>query len=310
MHESADNKSPELETKPQAVAEQLADSKTNGLANHSKLSQAESLETPEKTLKVDPLASLHAALGLGSGALETSLKSKPEHEPNQNVNTTVANASQDISDVEPLEPPKAFSKSIEDELEETSKKPLSIPDGLQETVEVDTITNGFHQFKPELSDTTSNEHEIILQTSEQASVELKQTRKENYLLAKVSDEWAKVVLKLGLVGTLEQIVHSSLFDWISDNQANIQVDPKLDLICTDSAKAGIEEALVVFYDKTLSITWSFSEAKRETPAVIFERLMQEKHAKACETLLKHPFSKEIIQHFDAQLIKPSVRYLE
>ncbi len=324
IEEPAFDKAPKVAANSQATTELLHESKSND-ANSSKLPQPESLEKPQKNSKVDPLASLHAALGLGSNATDAGSKIKAEHKPEKDlsveknqVSSTASSAIESLHDTQPLEAPKAFSKSIEDELEETSKQPLSIPDGVDEVEELEKraenepLDNRFNQLKQELSETVALEREIIVQSEEQAAVpaNLNQTSKESYLLEKVSDDWARVVLKLGLVGTLEQIAHSSLFDWQSDNQASIQVDPKLDLICTDSAKAGIEEALIGFYDKTISIDWSFSEAKRETPAMIFERLLKEKHAKACETLVRHPFSQELIKHFDAQLIKPSVSYLE
>lgn len=269
-------------------------------ATHESLPQAEkhieAAETGADTKKPDPVASLHAALGLTtSTAVAETVKTESRAD----------RIKKDVS--EKVEVVPSFNKSIEDELEETTKQPIDI---VEDSSFVEDTLEELTEEKPEDINLATS---LVagLQASSPAQEEIEQVSGSKSVIepAETDDEWANLVVQLDLTGTLEQITHSSLLNWQGQDKIAFSVNPKLDLICTDSAKAGIEEAVIKHFDRRISFEWSFEEPDRETPAMIFERLAKEKHEKACKNLEKHPFSQELAKIFNAQLMRESVGYL-
>ncbi len=280
---------PEQESQDDPETAEIVKSKANQVSAAEPDKETTIEAAPSSNLNRDPVASLHAALGLTqtTEALETSSRKAPK----QSV--------------------QSFNKSIEDELEETTKKPQSLQAPETEGQEADDEIES--DFAGSLMNNLLNSNsdtplpEILAPQNEIQKMEKLEV--PLYDIASTDDEWANLVVKLGLVGTLEQIVYASLLDWIAEDKASLKVNPRMDLICTDSAKAGIEEALIKHFERRIHFEWSFEEGDRETPAMIFERLAKDKHRKACETLIAHPFSQELIENFDAQLKTDSVEYL-
>lgn len=278
---------------------------------------------------------MHAALGLTSGeevkqdANKESKKESGQEKPQEtkhekpikkdgpSLYDSLLSAESELEkqvEADVVEKTSAFNKSVEDELEETTKRPLEldITDDFSETSDdyssVDSDAD-IGVFDENLAESlVANLHEPVIE--EETKSNGIAFSKNAFDIENTEDEWARIVVKLDLVGTLEQIAYSSQFDWLSDSKVSLKVNPKLDLICSDSAKAGVEEAIIHHFGKTLSFEWSFAEADRETPAMIFERLTQEKRQKACETLKAHPFSQQLQNEFNAELQQQSVTFID
>ncbi len=232
----------------------------------------------EKTGNADPVASLHAALGLQTD----------DRQPSKSV---------------------SFSKLIEDELEETTSQPKQIP------IENEPVSNFIDTDEDLLNEQLIADNILVSQsdtiTAENEYLEEKQEIESAVVeLSADEDEWAHLIIALSLPGTFHQIAQSSLMNWLDNDRMAIRVSPSQDVICTDSAKAGIEKAIIEHFDRGIKFDWSFEEPTRETPAMIFQRKAKEKHQKACDLLEQHPFSKRLMQQFSAQLIRESVEYLD
>ncbi len=123
-------------------------------------------------------------------------------------------------------------------------------------------------------------------------------------------QWAQHVKNMDLTGSYQQIAQCSTCQWQSDDKIQLTVEPAQDILCTDTAKQAIEEALTEYFKKAILVDWQFAEAQVATPAMIWQRAAKAKHRKACETISKHPFAQQLAQKFGAKLDKSSIQYMD
>ncbi len=264
-------------------------------------------KTEEK--QYDPLASLHAALGI------SSVEKQSSSQATSSSNANSGNKSRGLA---------LSNKAVEDELEETTKNPLDLA-AIKDIELPEQAAFDQENFYDESLDEQSLAEHIYSQTqtsdlaqqtvntASNSANESSVSSTDDMLakdLADVTDEWTQLVIKLGLPGSYHQIAQSSLMDWQQEDLMALRVAPNQDILCTDSAKAGIEKAIIEFFDRRIRFQWSFAEPDRETPAMIFARKAEEKQQNACDLLTRHPFSQRLAQNFAAKLDPETIKYLD
>lgn len=224
-------------------------------------------------------------------------------------------------DQDTLEPVAAFDETLDEQISEFSDEPL---------LEVDANS-------PKSDTPIDSKPFSVLESLEKAEVDFeknyKQSRAEKtknhqsydkpseavesgFLVNKIplddsdASEWTLLVKALGLSGSLLQIAQSSTMSRLDNDKLSLVVSPSQDMICTDSAKAGIEKALLQHFDKMLKFDWSFAEPESETPAQYWKRKAEEKHLEACKIVEQTPFAQQLFEKFGAELDFNSVEYIE
>ncbi len=255
---------------------------------------AEELAEPAQTKK-DPLASLHAALGLVASEEGTKAFSP----------TVEAELEETRKDIPQVEEASVEKESLSEEVEANFDSEHADADAIYASLMGQDDTSS-----PETDLSDEETTSVIVTQQETESPEVTNKDVTSQFAAVDDDEWTNLTQRLGLDGTAYQITLSSLMDWQGENKIQFRVKPTLDMICTDSAKATVEAAVIKYLDKTIKFDWKFAEPDRETPSMVFERLAKEKHQRACKNLREHSFSQEIKKIFAAELIPESVSYLD
>lgn len=280
---------------------------------------------PAKTPKVisDPLASLHAALGIQ--ASETAMPLESEQVKSDKVYDRVIEAeleeSQDFESESLLEDNITFDDDFDSQEQELFVEPASDFASSFAEASIDESKKSPDEKTFSVSESLEKaeadfEKNYQKPTLEKVAEKDTQTVDSGFLVNNIplddadADEWTLLVKELGLQGSLLQIAQSSTMARLDDDKLSLVVSPSQDMLCTDSAKAGIEKALLQYFDKRLSFVWSFAEPEMETPAQYWRRKAEQKHQEACKIVAQAPFCQQLVEKFKAELDFSSVEYIE
>lgn len=278
-----------------------------------------SVKKPAQNSKItkesDPLMSLHAALGITTDAGSRKTYNK--------VVEAELEESQNIEGMDPFE--RASAADVEevsnDDVDEFLLEPLVEVD--EPSLKTDTaIEDKSFSVLESLEKAEATFEKNYQQAQAEKSKDQKsydtpsESIESGFLVNNIplddsdASEWTLLVKALGLSGSLLQIAQSSTMSRLDSDKLSLVVSPSQDMICTDSAKAGIEKALLQHFDKSVSFIWSFAEPESETPAQYWRRKAQEKHQEACKIVAKTPFAQQLFEKFGAELDFGSVEYIE
>ncbi|NVK21391.1 MAG: DNA polymerase III subunit gamma/tau [Kangiellaceae bacterium] len=279
----------------------------------------------DEQLQDNALASLHSALGL-----DFSTKKPPQNNAQtESEALSSVSKSDELFETSELRDQKRVSEEMaltESQLSATTHNQESIDHGsvIQAADDVDDedddelndeltqhLMSNLIMAQAEEQDEGQKKEAPIQAVVEEFSAEL--VNDAQFKPCQESQQWADLVKTLDLTGTYHQILQSSTVQWSSGQQGQgdlvMKVSPDQDIICTDTAKKEIEQALEKHFERNITIEWSFAEPEMETPAMIWQRKAKERHRQACNDLIAHPFAKQLQSKFAAQLDEASIKYL-
>ncbi|AUD78621.1 DNA polymerase III subunit gamma/tau [Kangiella profundi] len=252
------------------------------------------------------LASLHSALGL-------NLTDEPETSASS-VNSEINSSNEEVAPIHHDASESTPAQNVESEPEIDNDDQFRLE---PQQVEAESSEPSTQPERLSQSEKAHVEEEVaraepgkIVIESEELEFGEPELEEKGPPVTEEAKQWAQHVKNMDLTGSYQQIAQCSTVHWASGDKIQLTVEPAQDILCTDTAKQAIEEALTEYFKKTIVVDWQFGDAQVATPAMIWQREAKAKHRKACKTISTHPFAQQLAQKFGAKLDKSSIQYLD
>jgi DNA polymerase III subunit gamma/tau len=123
-------------------------------------------------------------------------------------------------------------------------------------------------------------------------------------------DWPTIASQLKLSGMTQLLIDNCTLQSLEDNKIALILNQSHAAMYSDRLKPRLEEALSLYFDKSMKLTITIGQSDQQTPAELLAQGKKEKKDQAVAALKSDPRVKNIISTFDATLHTESVEARE
>ena len=118
--------------------------------------------------------------------------------------------------------------------------------------------------------------------------------------------WLRVYPQLEISGIAANVLANSDFQRADSNSIHFVLDHSQSAVFSEELLPKISQALSDYFSTELSVNIEIGETKNETPALLSQRLKEERHAAMVNNFEKDENVQELLKHFSGTLAKESI----
>ncbi|MDB9968373.1 DNA polymerase III subunit gamma/tau [Gammaproteobacteria bacterium] len=120
------------------------------------------------------------------------------------------------------------------------------------------------------------------------------------------ESWLRLYPQLEITGIAANVLANSDFQRADSNTINFVLDHSQSAVFSDELLPKISQALSSYFAIEISVQIEIADAKNETPAMLSQRVKQEKHAAMVNDFESDENVQELLKHFSGTLAKETI----
>lgn len=118
--------------------------------------------------------------------------------------------------------------------------------------------------------------------------------------------WLRLYPQLEITGIAANVLANSDFQRADSNSIHFVLDPSQSAVFSEELLPKISQALSNYFDFEVSVQIEIADAKNETPAMLSQRLKQEKHVAMVNEFESDENVQKLLKHFSGTLAKETI----
>jgi oligoribonuclease (3'-5' exoribonuclease) len=120
------------------------------------------------------------------------------------------------------------------------------------------------------------------------------------------ESWLRLYPQLEITGIAANVLANSDFQRADSNTIHFVLDHSQSAVFSDELLPKISQALSSYFAIEVSVQIEIADAKNETPAMLSQRVKQEKHAAMVNDFESDENVQELLKHFSGTLAKETI----